>query len=41
MWLLCLNRFLKLDVVSVEDLRRRLKEIGYSEKAIKEILKWY
>jgi len=30
-----------LDVVSVEDLRRRLKEIGYSEKAIKEILKWY
>jgi len=30
-----------LDVVSVEDLRRRLKEIGCSEKAIKEILKWY
>jgi len=30
-----------LDVVSVEDLRRRLKEIRYSEKAIEEILKWY
>jgi len=30
-----------LDVVSVEDLRRRLKEIGCSEGAVKEILKWY
>jgi hypothetical protein len=30
-----------LGAVSVEDLKRRLKEIGYSEKAIKEILEWY
>jgi len=30
-----------LDVESAEDLKTMLKEIGYSEKAIKEILKWY
>jgi hypothetical protein len=26
---------------SVEDLKRMLKEIGYSVKAVEEILKWY
>lgn len=26
---------------TLEDLRRRLKEIGCSERAIEEILKWY
>jgi len=30
-----------LDVESVEDLRRMLREIGYSVKAVEEILKWY
>jgi len=25
----------------VEDLKRRLKEIGCSDKAVAEILKWY
>jgi len=30
-----------LDVVSLEDLRRLLREIGYSSKAVEEILKWY
>jgi len=30
-----------LDAESVEDLRRMLKEIGYSVKAVEEILKWY
>jgi hypothetical protein len=28
-------------VESIEDLKRMLREIGYSEKAIGEILKWY
>jgi len=30
-----------LDVKHVEDLRRWLRELGYSERAVKEILKWY
>lgn len=30
-----------LDVESVDDLKRMLKEIGYSERATSEILKWY
>lgn len=30
-----------LDVASVDDLRRRLREVGYSDDAVKEILKWY
>jgi SOS response regulatory protein OraA/RecX len=30
-----------LDVISVDDLRRKLRENGYSEKAVREILKWY
>jgi len=30
-----------LDAESVEDLRRMLKEIGYSVRAVEEILKWY
>jgi hypothetical protein len=30
-----------LDVESVEDLKRVLREIGYSDGAVEEILKWY
>jgi hypothetical protein len=30
-----------LDVESVEDLKKILREIGYSEGAVEEILKWY
>jgi hypothetical protein len=30
-----------LNAESVEDLKRMLKEIGYSVKAVEEILKWY
>lgn len=30
-----------MDVESADDLRRRLREIGYSDDAVKEILKWY
>jgi hypothetical protein len=30
-----------LDAECVEDLKRMLKEIGYSAKAVEEILKWY
>jgi SOS response regulatory protein OraA/RecX len=30
-----------LDEEFVEDLKRQLKEMGYSEEAIVEILKWY
>jgi hypothetical protein len=30
-----------LGVESVEDLKRMLKEIGYSDGAVEEILKWY
>jgi len=30
-----------LDVESVEDLKRMLREMGYSDGAVEEILKWY
>ena len=30
-----------MDVESVEDLKRVLREIGYSDGAVEEILKWY
>jgi hypothetical protein len=30
-----------LDVESLEDLKKALREIGYSSKAVEEILKWY
>lgn len=30
-----------MGVESVKDLKRMLKEIGYSDKAVEEILKWY
>jgi hypothetical protein len=30
-----------LDIESVEDLKRVLREIGYSDGAVEEILKWY
>jgi SOS response regulatory protein OraA/RecX len=30
-----------LGVAFVEDLKRKLREMGYSEKAVEEILKWY
>jgi len=30
-----------LDVEADEDVERVLKGIGYSDKAVKEILKWY
>jgi hypothetical protein len=30
-----------LDDESVEDLKRQLKDMGYSDEAIAEILKWY
>jgi hypothetical protein len=30
-----------LDVESVEDLKRVLREVGYSDRAVEEILKWY
>jgi len=30
-----------LGVESVEDLKRMLREMGYSERAVEEILKWY
>jgi len=30
-----------MNAESVEDLKRMLKEIGYSVKAVEEILKWY
>jgi hypothetical protein len=30
-----------LDGESVQDLKRRLKKTGYSDRAISEILKWY
>lgn len=32
---------LGLDAESVDDLKRLLREIGYSVQAIEEILKWY
>lgn len=36
-----LSAVILLDVESIEDLARRLKKIGYSDRAIAEILKWY
>ena len=30
-----------MDIETVGDLRKVLKEIGYSNKAIAEIIKWY
>jgi len=30
-----------LDVESFENLKRMLREIGYSDGAVEEILKWY
>jgi SOS response regulatory protein OraA/RecX len=30
-----------LGIALVEDLKRKLREMGYSERAIEEILKWY
>jgi len=30
-----------LGVESAEDLRRMLRKIGYSDRAVEEILKWY
>jgi hypothetical protein len=30
-----------LDIESLDDLKRTLKETGYSDKAVSEILKWY
>jgi SOS response regulatory protein OraA/RecX len=30
-----------LDVAFVDDLKRKLKEMGYSERIVEEILKWY
>jgi hypothetical protein len=30
-----------LGVKSLDDLERMLKEIGYSDSAVSEILKWY
>jgi hypothetical protein len=39
--LMCLWGVAHLDVESADDLRRRLREVGYSDGAVKEILKWY
>jgi hypothetical protein len=30
-----------VSIKTVEDLKKALKEIGYSNKAITEIMKWY
>jgi len=30
-----------VDIETVEDLKKALMEIGYSNKAITEIIKWY
>jgi DNA-binding transcriptional MerR regulator len=30
-----------MDIETLGDLRKALKEIGYSNKAIAEIIKWY
>ena len=30
-----------MDIETVEDLKQALKETGYSDKAITEIIKWY
>jgi hypothetical protein len=39
--LMCVWGVAYLDVESTDDLRRRLREVGYSDGAVKEILKWY
>jgi hypothetical protein len=31
----------KVSVETVADLKRALKEVGYSNKAVAEIIKWY
>jgi hypothetical protein len=31
----------KVNIETVEDLKRALKDVGYSNKAITEIMKWY
>lgn len=36
-----LDRCFGLNVEGLDDLERTLKKIGYSEGAVKEILKWY
>jgi hypothetical protein len=38
---MCMLGMAILDVASVSDLRRRLREVGYSDGAAKEIIKWY
>jgi SOS response regulatory protein OraA/RecX len=30
-----------LGIAFVEDLKRKLREMGYSERAVEEILEWY
>ncbi len=30
-----------MNIETAEDLKKALKEIGYSDKAIAEIMKWY
>jgi len=30
-----------MDIETIDDLRKALEEIGYSGKAISEIIKWY
>lgn len=32
---------LPVNIETAEDLKKALKEIGYSDKAIAEIMKWY
>ncbi len=34
-------RWLSVNIETTEDLRKALKDIGYSHKAINEIMKWY
>jgi len=31
----------KVNIETVEDLKKALKDVGYSNKAITEIMKWY
>jgi hypothetical protein len=38
---MCVLDMTSLDVESIDDLRRRLREVGHYDDAIKEILKWY
>jgi hypothetical protein len=30
-----------VNIETAEDLKKALREIGYSDKAVKEIMKWY